>query len=143
MLFARLQLLAPEARIFLLAAADGTDTGAVAEALAASIERAGLAVRTVGLFGSTREGDKAQTWVLPAEARSNLTEVQKALGGFDGYTVAVGGNLLKHGPTLLATRSADGVLLTAARGKTSRTDLSRAKKEVERAGGQVLGVVLK
>lgn len=147
MLFARLQLSAPDARAFLIAAADSTSTSEVAEDLAASIAKAGLTVRLVELVRdeSPDEPDdqKVQRQVLSSESKGNLSGLGQALKGFDGYTVLSGGSLIDHAATLLATKSADAVVLVASRGKTSRTDLARCKAEVQRAGSLVIGAVLK
>jgi hypothetical protein len=135
MLFARLQLRAPRARILLVAPPRSTtDVSGLAQQLADAIGRAGHAVRLVDLRG---QGD--------TDAPPGLTSIDRLrehLKSSEGFTIATGSSVLDQPAALLAAAVADGVIVVAVAGKTTRADLEEARHEIERAGGSLLGAVL-
>lgn len=152
MLFAHLQLRAPTARSFLLAAPRSrTQVPEIARDLAAVATDAGCHVRLVDLraeAGSppgavTEQTDPRVEIVSPAAPQLiNLEAAREALTAFSGITFAYGGGLLDSPSTLIAAAVVDGVIIVARQGRTARADLEQARAEVERSGGRLLGAVL-
>lgn len=161
MLFARLEVTVPQARSFLVAAPRSTiDVTDIAADLAYVAGRAGFESRLVDLTGHQRTAD-ASTASVPATvddqvegelveldepASSEMGRVERLrqlLAAYEGYTVMAGGGVLDDPGTMLAAAAVDGVVLVVRRGRTSRTDLEQSRIEIERAGGRIVGAVLR
>jgi Mrp family chromosome partitioning ATPase len=76
---------------------------------------------------------------------SELTDVdraRRALSWPAGYTVVAAAGALESPKALILAAAVDAVLLLARPGRTMRTDLVRAREEIEAVGGSVVGAVL-
>jgi Mrp family chromosome partitioning ATPase len=76
---------------------------------------------------------------------SELTDVDRARRALTwpaGYTVVAAAGVLENPQALILAVAVDGVVLLARSGRTMRTDLVRAREEIEAAGGSVVGTVL-
>lgn len=87
--------------------------------------------------GSGAVADK-ESFLRSAELAAWL-DTQRA--GFD-YVLLDSAPILRHADATLAGLFCDGVVLVAKAGATRGQQLSRARQQIERAGGTVLGVVL-
>ncbi|MBV9278490.1 MAG: hypothetical protein JOZ41_00265 [Chloroflexi bacterium] len=144
-LFARLQLSVPKLRTVLIAAPRSAEfSPGLGKELAIAAASAGLAARLLDLTG--REGDgegEAGLRVDTLGVAVNLDALRRTIDSFEGFTVVQGAGLLDHPGTILAVPCVDAVVVVAARGTTTRGDLEAVRQEVERAGGRLVGVVLK
>jgi hypothetical protein len=132
MLFARLQIRAPQARVLLVAPPRSVgDVSGIANQLVEAIERAGEDARLVDVRSEGGVG-------APSELPS-LGRLRERLTGAPGFTVALGSGILDDPASLLAAAVADGVVVVALAGRTTRADLAEARQEIERAGGSLLG----
>ncbi len=146
MLFARLQLRAPAARSVLLCP-PRSEGGAsdLASALAAAISQAGTKARLLDVTTSTRARAAGEGVEEMEVLESELTDVDRARRALTwpaGYTVAAAAGVLENPQALILAVAVDGVVLLARSGRTMRTDLVRAREEIEAAGGSVVGTVL-
>jgi hypothetical protein len=117
LLFARLHVLAPDARVILIAAVRSTvGVSLVAEAIEGAIQATSQPVRVVDAGG---EADP-----------------------FPGYTIIRGRGILDDAQTLLSSAASDAVLLVAEAGMTMRSDLEAARLQIEAEGGSLVGAVL-
>jgi hypothetical protein len=141
MLFAHLQLRAPEARSILLAPPrSGQLTASIGPALSELAHSAGHEVRLVDVANHDARASKAAQ--LDQAVLWNRDNLRMALDGFTGLTIVMGQGILDSPQTVLAAGTVDAVILVARAGKTDRSDLAAAGHEVERAGGRLLGAVL-
>jgi hypothetical protein len=149
MLVARLQVRAPYARTLLVAAADGTRTDKAATGLASSLAGAGQAVGYIDLVAPAqdvamvppRPGAVRDAPLLSTELES-VDRARRAIAPPEGYTVICGGSILDNPATLLVSGVADGTVLLARRGHSPRAALVMARREIEGAGGRLLGAIL-
>lgn len=131
LLYARLQLVAPGARTVLIAPARSSVRAAqIAQDLLGSAQGAGQSARLVDLGA------------VPSSEVSTAESARQTLNSFDGLTVVLGGGLLDSPWTLLVAAVVDAVVVVARRGRSSRLDLDQVRREVERAGGKIVGAVL-
>jgi len=144
MLFARLQLRAPEARSILVAAANDRDlASSISANLASTADEVGQRSRLVRVI----EDDAPPPAGFPGEALTvarlgSVNEARDLLATFDGTTVICGQGILSSPTTLLLASVADATLIVAKRRKTSRAQLAAARLELERAGARLVGAVL-
>ena len=158
MLYARLQLALPEARTVLVAPPRSSlDAFPVARELAGLAAAAGCSVRLIALTAaggdaasqtrSDAPGEGAATGDievlrLPAANLGNLDRLREVLAPARDLTVIAGSGLLDNPVSILAAPIVDGVVVVVRPGKTARSDLSRVKVEIERAGGRIAGAVM-
>jgi uncharacterized NAD-dependent epimerase/dehydratase family protein len=117
LLFARLHVLAPDARVILIASVRSTvGISLVAESIAAAVGAANQPVRLVDAGG---EADP-----------------------FPGYTIIRGRGVLDDPQTVLSSAAADAVLLVAQPGHTIRADLEAARLQIQAEGGSLIGAIL-
>jgi hypothetical protein len=117
MLFARLHVLAPDARVILIAAVRSSlGIAAVADAIGAAVQAVEQPVRVVDVGGEAEP--------------------------FPGYTIVRGRGILDDPQTVLSSAAADAVVLVAQPGATLRTDLEAARLQIESEGGSLIGAVL-
>jgi hypothetical protein len=146
LLFVRLQLVAPDARSFLLATTDPARSAVkIAADLAEAIKAAGQHVHWLYLgeaAESSDPADNAEELSLDPTIFSDIPRLRAALAQVSGYVVVAGGSLLHDARTLIAAATTDSVIVATWKGATSRLDLERARVEVERAGGKITGAIL-
>lgn len=117
-LFARLHVLAPDARVILIAAVRSSTVAAdVAETIAGAIQATDQPVRLVDVGGEAEP--------------------------FPGYTVVRGRGILDDPQTVLSSAAADAVILVAEKEVTTRGDLDAARLQIQSEGGALIGAVLK
>ncbi|GAC1318898.1 MAG: hypothetical protein NVSMB22_01330 [Chloroflexota bacterium] len=148
-LVARLELFRPSVKSVLLASpTSGPSLVPLGERVAEAARRMGRPARTIRLVDAATVGERstgdarrgnADDVVLSAAALLDTEATQSLLRGFDGVSVVVGAGLLDDPATLLAARSAECVVLVARVGKTLRSDVVKARLQVEQAGGCIAG----
>lgn len=117
LLFARLHVLTPDARVILIASVRSTiGVSLIADSIAAAIQATNQPVRIVDTGG---EADL-----------------------FPGYTVIRGRGILDDAQTVFSSAAADAVLLVAQSGVTVRADLEAARLQIEAEGGSLVGAIL-
>lgn len=117
-LFARLHVLAPDARVILIASARSATTAAdVAQSVAGAVQSANQPVRLVDV------GHEAEP--------------------FPGYTIVRGRGILDDPQTVLSSAAADAVVLVAETEETLKSDLEAARLQIDSEGGSLIGAVLK
>lgn len=127
MLWAHLQVRAPDARIILLASPRPHERAR--QAAKALAEVAGKAGRLVDI-ASTR----VDVW--------SLETARQALRAPEGTTVVSAGGILESPNALVAAAVADAVVVVAVEGVTTREELERTRRELERAGAKLVGAFL-
>lgn len=127
MLYAHLQVRSPEAKIIVLAAP--LSETAVQGAARALAEVAGQAGRLVDISGT-----QGEVW--------SLEQARRALRSPEGTAVVAAGGLLDSPNALVAASAADVVVVVVQKGKTTREDLVRARRELERIGAKLVGAFL-
>lgn len=127
MLYAHLQVRAPDAKIIVLA--PPLSTGRITIAARALAEVAGKAGRLVDISGA-----RPEVWSLD-QARASLLSPE-------GTAVVAAGGLLDSPNALVAAAVADAVVVLVQRGRTTRRDLARARSELERTGAKLVGAFL-
>ncbi|MGH2448461.1 MAG: hypothetical protein ACRDFS_07660 [Chloroflexota bacterium] len=126
MLFARIQILAREARsIAIVSPRSGVPVASLAGRLASAFREAGQIVAVIHL-----ESD-----VLSASALEEMVASQP-----DSLIVA--GGLLDNPNALLSAAAVDAVILLARREKTRRSDLTTSRMELESVGARLLLAVM-
>jgi hypothetical protein len=73
---------------------------------------------------------------------SSPGNLRALLCAFDGINVVSGWGLDNDAATSVAAAAVDAVILIVLKGHTLRSDLERAKIEVERSGGTIAGSFL-
>jgi hypothetical protein len=117
LLFARLHVLAPDARVILIASVRSTvGVSLIADSVAAAIGATNQPVRIVDTGGEAEP--------------------------FPGYTVVRGRGVLDDAQTVLSSAAADAVLLVVQSGVTVRADLEAARLQIAAEGGSLVGAVL-
>lgn len=117
-LFARLHVLAPAARVILIAPVrSSTPAADVAENIAGAVQATDQPVRLVDVGGEAEP--------------------------FPGYTIVRGRGILDDPQTVLSSAAADAVVLVAEKEVTTRGDLAAARLQIESEGGSLVGAVLK
>jgi hypothetical protein len=117
-LFARLHVLAPDARVIVVCAARSSlSVSDVADDIAEAVKAAGQPVRRVDAGGEAEE--------------------------FPGYTIVRARGILDDPQTVLSSAAADAVVLVAQEGVTMRRDLDAARLQIAAEGGSLVGAVLR
>lgn len=117
-LFARLHVMAPAARVILIASVrSSTPAADVAETIAGAVQAADQPVRLVDVGGEAEP--------------------------FPGYTIVRGRGILDDPQTVLSSAAADAVVVVAEKDVTTRRDLEAARLQIESEGGSLVGAVLK
>ena len=157
MLYARLQLALPQVRTVLVAPPRSSlDPYPVAKELAALAAAAGCSVRLVAVSAAgeapsqgrpdpsaaTTTQDDIELLTLPEAGLGNVERLREILAPARDLTVVSAGGLLDSPVSILAASIVGGVVVVARPGKTTRSDLSRVKLDVERAGGRIAGAVM-
>lgn len=146
MLFARLQLLAPEARTVLLAAPRGSpQSEKYGRSLVLAAIAAGSAARLLVIGPQSeavvREDDKMI--VLPPETLGTPDAARQHIAASNGeLTVVAGRGLLDDPSTFIASSVVDAVIVVIERTRDRRVDLSRVREQVGGAGGTIVGSIL-
>lgn len=116
-LFARLHVLAPEARVILIASPRSSlDVAPVVQSIVETLQAADQPVQAVDAGGEAEP--------------------------FPGYTVIRGRGVLDDAQTVLSSAAADAVVLVAQAEKTDRADLEASRMQIYAEGGSLVGAVL-
>jgi hypothetical protein len=145
LLFARLQLRAPDARsVLLVSARDWSNTPALGAELARAMVETGARARVLdvtGRWSGTLPDGVERMEVLESEL-NDLEHARRALQWLPGFTVASAGGVLESPTALILAAAVDAVLLVARQGRTMRNDLVQALEDIQGVGGRVVGSVL-
>ncbi len=116
--------------------------GGVSELLSGDLE-IGSKIRTVGpenVSVITCGGNHSDPIFLLDSAR--FERMLEMINGSFNYVILDGPPILSFSESKILSGKADGVVLVLESGKTRRQVAIRAKKQIEEAGGKILGVVL-
>lgn len=139
-LYARLRALHSNIHSVLIAAPNASDLVAdAASRLAEAAERAGEVAEYVNLLEFKKVSGNSSSSTQSAWSRSDISQ---RIGDQSGLLVLYGGGLLDAPAAVLAASEADGVLMAALRGRTTREELLRARLLSDQAGGRLIASIL-
>ncbi len=142
LLFARLQLAAPQGRTFLVTSARGEDVESLAEQLASHAQLCGRKTRLLVPETATPPSVEGVDIVgVSGPACSEREKARRLLAGED-YVVAAWRDLLGSAEATILAASVDGVVVVARRARTAQADLQDVRLELERFGGRLAAAVL-
>lgn len=145
LLYARLQLRAPDARsVLLVSARDGANTPVLGAELARAMVGTGTRARVLdvtGRWSGTLPEGVERMEVLESEL-NDLEHARRALQWPLGFTVVSAGGVLESPTALILAVAVDAVVLVARQGRTVRNDLAQALEDIQGVGGRVVGSVL-
>lgn len=141
LLFARLEVMAPQARRLLIAPSRSSlDVTPLARRLVEVATEAGFEARMLDLREG--HGTKQSPEVESTEMAVDAASLRRSLEGQTGYTFLVAGGLLDYPSAVVAAAAADAVILAVQLGKTPRQDLEKCREQLRTSAARLLGSAL-